>query len=145
MTQDATETDVDCGGGTCPTCDDGKVCLADGDCTSGVCGAAVIGGAIKHCFPADCAGDGGGTHACGGGKCELCGTGADCTGNADCISNGCVGGKCAVPTCSDKVQDGNETDVDCGGATACLRCASAKKCQTDSDCASGTCFSGLCQ
>jgi hypothetical protein len=144
--KDGAETDVDCGGGTCPTCDDSKLCLADGDCSSGICGPAVIGGAINHCFPTSCAGDAGtGSHACGGGNCELCGNDKGCSSNADCISNGCVGNLCKVPTCNDGVADGNETDVDCGGATICLRCASAKKCQTDSDCASGTCFNGLCQ
>jgi hypothetical protein len=32
-----TETDVDCGGGTCSPCFDGKGCGADGDCVSGKC------------------------------------------------------------------------------------------------------------
>ncbi len=32
-----TETGVDCGGGVCPTCDDGQNCMVDSDCTSGFC------------------------------------------------------------------------------------------------------------
>lgn len=31
------ETDVDCGGQTCPPCSNGKNCLVDSDCESGVC------------------------------------------------------------------------------------------------------------
>ena len=31
------ETDIDCGGSTCPACADGKVCNIGKDCTSGVC------------------------------------------------------------------------------------------------------------
>jgi hypothetical protein len=30
--KNGTETDVDCGGGTCPDCVDGRVCLVNGDC-----------------------------------------------------------------------------------------------------------------
>src|SRR5262249_40338049 len=31
------ETDVDCGGGTCPRCQDGKTCRVANDCVSGTC------------------------------------------------------------------------------------------------------------
>jgi len=31
------ETDIDCGGGTCPTCAAGKKCKQAGDCASGIC------------------------------------------------------------------------------------------------------------
>ncbi len=36
-TLDPDEIDVDCGGATCPQCDDGKKCKAEGDCQSGMC------------------------------------------------------------------------------------------------------------
>ena len=35
MNQD--ETDIDCGGTTCPACSDGKTCAIDSDCSSGYC------------------------------------------------------------------------------------------------------------
>jgi hypothetical protein len=35
------ETDVDCGGPTCPKCADGKTCLGATDCQSGVCSGGV--------------------------------------------------------------------------------------------------------
>jgi hypothetical protein len=35
--QDGSETDVDCGGGECPPCDDGKLCMQNSDCVSMEC------------------------------------------------------------------------------------------------------------
>ena len=35
------ETDVDCGGGTCPKCASGKKCVAASDCSSGMCSGGV--------------------------------------------------------------------------------------------------------
>ncbi len=49
----------------------------------------------------------------------------------------------AVASCSDGVQDGDETDVDCGGAT-CAGCAVGRACLVDGDCASLACKSQLC-
>ncbi len=45
------ETDIDCGGGTCATCDDGDACAVPGDCDSGVCNGS------SQCAPVTC-GDG---------------------------------------------------------------------------------------
>ena len=35
--KDGDETDVDCGGGTCPKCNAGKKCKVNKDCKSGWC------------------------------------------------------------------------------------------------------------
>jgi hypothetical protein len=45
---------------------------------------------------------------------------------------------CSAPTCSDGVQNGTETDVDCGGS--CPPCADTKHCTVAADCTSGNCF-----
>jgi hypothetical protein len=49
---------------------------------------------------------------------------------------------CAVPPapkpCVDGVQDGTETDVDCGG-TCPAQCAAGQKCLTNADCQTGLC------
>jgi hypothetical protein len=37
--RDGNETDVDCGGGTCPACGPDKVCATSGDCTTSLCTA----------------------------------------------------------------------------------------------------------
>ena len=48
--------------------------------------------------------------------------------------------------CMDKIKNGTETDIDCGGS--CLpvwKCANGKGCSVGGDCASGVCKSGTCQ
>ncbi|MDB6019042.1 MAG: hypothetical protein JWR19_3531 [Pedosphaera sp.] len=39
--KNGTETDIDCGGGTCVTCVNGKMCGGNGDCQSGLCQGGV--------------------------------------------------------------------------------------------------------
>ena len=45
--------------------------------------------------------------------------------------------------CTDGGTDGDETDIDCGGATCTARCTTGQACSIGADCASGTC-SGTC-
>lgn len=52
----------------------------------------------------------------------------------------CASGTCAAPPrdrCNDGVQDGDETDVDCGGS--CGACPADRACSTSRDCQSGAC------
>ena len=52
---------------------------------------------------------------------------------------------CILPNCSDNQQNGNETDVDCGGSCGST-CARGEVCVTDFDCSSRSCgLSRLCQ
>ncbi len=59
----------------------------------------------------------------------------------------CAEGRCseAAPevACRDRVRDGFETDVDCGGT--CQPCADGKACGEAADCQSGGCDGGLCR
>jgi hypothetical protein len=80
--------------------------------------------------------DNGGTVCDGAGKCVACNTSADCTGQS-CVSHTCV-----AISCTDGVQDGNETDVDCGGS--CGPCLAGSKCLVQSDCTPGTCTNKVC-
>ncbi len=99
-----------------------------------------------------------------GGSCDPCAEGESCDVNADCMTHKCNDGECVIVscedaddckgtghscddgvcnTCSDKIQNGNESDVDCGGKnTGCEKCDNDKKCSTNSDCKSGTCGEG---
>jgi hypothetical protein len=45
-------------------------------------------------------------------------------------------------TCENKMQDTNETDVDCGGV--CGKCGNGRKCKGPGDCQSGDCLSSVC-
>jgi hypothetical protein len=55
-----------------------------------------------------------------------------------------IWGTCPGPTCSDGIQDGYETGVDCGGPS-CAPCPSGQGCLGNPDCASGACSSLVCQ
>jgi formylglycine-generating enzyme required for sulfatase activity len=50
----------------------------------------------------------------------------------------------AAPRADDGKKNGEETDVDCGGAKG-PRCADGKACKGDGDCASDVCKGGTCQ
>jgi len=47
------------------------------------------------------------------------------------------------PTCTDKIKNGNETDIDCGGGT-CPKCANGKTCKGATDCINGMCSGAKC-
>ncbi len=59
----------------------------------------------------------------------------------------CASGRCAsvvpVNACRDRIRDGSETDVDCGGA--CQPCATAAHCSAPADCQSAACDAGACR
>ncbi len=138
--QNGAETDVDCGGPTCPKCASGRWCKAAADCWSGVCNAGVCA------FPAcnDAVKNGSETDVdCGGPACAACPDKKGCLGAKDCQSGVCQAGQCVAPTCADKVKNGAETDVDCGGGS-CNACASGWGCTKDTDCASKVCKAGVC-
>jgi hypothetical protein len=77
---------------------------------------------------------------CGGTACDGCDVGKDCGDDGDCASLKCNASTkvCSAPLCTDQVQNGNETDKDCGGSCS-QKCADAKKCLVGSDCASLVC------
>ncbi|HEU4577002.1 MAG TPA: hypothetical protein VFS67_02025 [Polyangiaceae bacterium] len=74
---------------------------------------------------------------CGGGQCPSCELGQGCSRNSDCRVGYCSGGVCSTNSCGDGVEDGNETDVDCGGS--CSRCGAGSSCSSGYDCQSGFC------
>ncbi|MEW6272693.1 MAG: hypothetical protein AB1689_25735, partial [Thermodesulfobacteriota bacterium] len=151
------ETGVDCGGGSCPGCATGEGCFlgtdcATGGCSGGVCQPSCTGDvecpsgvcAAGFCRVANCA-DGVRNGAesgvdCGGSSpyCVRCADGQTCDSASDCASGVCTGGVCQAPSCSDGLENGSETDVDCGGG-ACPGCALTRECSSAGDCASGVC------
>ena len=134
------ETDVDCGGKTCPQCADGKSCKLAVDCTSGVCTSGIC--AAPGCT--DNVLNGAETDIdCGGSTCSKCVATKKCNGAGDCASGVCSGGVCQKANCTDKAQNGAETDVDCGGST-CPKCDIKKACKGALDCKSGVCVTGVC-
>ncbi len=49
----------------------------------------------------------------------------------------------APETCDDKIENGDETDVDCGGII-CLKCNNTMVCKNASDCISNICKNNIC-
>jgi hypothetical protein len=82
---------------------------------------------------------------CGGPTCAPCATGGACGGSADCASGVCDMTKhlCLGPTCSDGVENGGETDVDCGGPCLML-CGPGRGCRTNDDCVGESCSGSVC-
>ncbi len=145
------ETDVDCGGSSCPKCGTNKVCSGGNDCTSQVCTNNAC--AAPSCT--DSKKNGQETDIdCGGSCATKCAVDKFCGSNGDCQSSKCDGTtkKCLAPNCADGVKNGDETDVDCGGNCAIKLCTGGlctgegKKCAVDqgckdhSDCQSNTCL-----
>jgi hypothetical protein len=84
-----------------------------------------------------------------GGSCVPCKDGLGCKIQGDCLGYNCRAG--AYPTCGqfisycyDGVQNGMETDVDCGGGF-CPRCYPGQTCGVNADCTSNNCVAGVCQ
>jgi hypothetical protein len=137
---DGAETDVDCGGGTCPTCMTGQACASGSDCTSNACDASTL-----HCVADPCSDhlrDGAETDVdCGGtDSCARCMNGLRCMSDADCMSSACDASSllCVADPCADHRRDGAESDVDCGGGT-CPACALGQVCRSDTDCTTNAC------
>ncbi len=86
---------------------------------------------------------------CGGISRKLCEDGKKCLTRNDCKSIVCKdtgdgqGLRCQPPTGTDLTRNGDETDIDCGGANA-PKCATGLKCGAKLDCASGVCTANLC-
>ncbi len=134
------ETDVDCGGLACPTCEDNLACLVDADCTSNDC----VNGICTAPSCDDKAQNGAETDIdCGGPDCSPCADELACLDPADCVSNICTNNICVAPACDDLAKNAAETDVDCGGPD-CMTCADGGKCVANTDCASGVCTVDTC-
>jgi hypothetical protein len=123
--KDVDETDVDCGGPKCLPCGPMKACMVYTDCFSKVCTGDVC--AAPTCM--DNKQNGAETDQdCGGGTCPPCGNGLMCLQPSDCKSGVCLPtatnqpDRCAAPTCTDGVKNGDETGVDCGGDGGCQPC-----------------------
>lgn len=124
------------GGGLFGECTDPSTCPAPTtSCQTAACNAGLCG--FSNAAQGEACTDGGGRVCDGFGTCVECVTNADCPGAQQCMNLMCVGGACA-----DLVQNGTETDVDCGGS--CPPCANGMGCNGAGDCTSGFCNQGTC-
>src|SRR5262249_23538246 len=126
------ETDVDCGGLTCPPCPTNGACMTYKDCASLVCTPPSGGG--KCTAPTCMDGRQNGTETdidCGGPGCPRCGDTLGRPQANDCLSgvrkaSGMGGDVCVAVSCTDGVPNGCETHTDCGytpdGGSTCPMC-----------------------
>lgn len=70
--------------------------------------------------------------------------GTKCTTDDACGGGRCVEGGCVALSATDKIKNGSETDVDCGGDPANPRCTTGQTCVAGSDCDTDTCNDGKC-
>ncbi|MEX1365069.1 MAG: hypothetical protein AB1Z98_18210 [Nannocystaceae bacterium] len=136
------ETDVDCGGGTCPACDDGEICIEPSDCMSEICDAGICIPPDPSCRDGVLNGDETDVD-CGGPTCPGCDDGEDCVEDGDCISQLCdtKTDTCLAPSCDDGVINGGETDLDCGGPCG-PTCDPGEGCLVGGDCVTQGCDPG---
>lgn len=84
---------------------------------------------------------------CGMLACSVaCPAGQGCDDAADCVDGVCGENRiCRAATCEDDVQNGDESDIDCGGEQGCERCAVGERCGSATDCDGGACTNGQCR
>ncbi|MBW3000256.1 solute carrier organic anion transporter [Candidatus Woesearchaeota archaeon] len=138
---DEDETDLNCGGLSCPGCPNGKRCLNHSDCISNyclsnICTEASCSDTIKNGLETDV--------DCGA-NCPCCGLDMSCNINSDCCGLFCHPDtrKCDVPSCDDGYKNGEETDIDCGDGCP-EKCEVGQGCVSPNDCKSGYCDLGVC-
>jgi hypothetical protein len=139
--QDGAETDVDCGGGTCPGCGGGQKCNVDSDCgastpacTGGMCCNMVCVGECTACNAM------GQCVAVPGKSASMCTNGLVCgsTLNFPCI--GRAGAMCSPSNLGEDCLSG----VCQSSSKTCAKSASGGACNMSDDCATGTCTNFVC-
>jgi len=128
MARDSAETDIDCGGGGCDPCANGKMCSAPGDCVSGLC-VGVICTACQN--KTDCAPG----QYCDVGICKATvAAGETCTASLECETGQCIDAVCCDTACAASCESCNlvgsagtctpipnlqDPDDECEGADIC--------------------------
>jgi hypothetical protein len=103
-------------------------------CTTDACNGGVASNAAKA-IGATCNGT---SHCNAASEC------VECVIDANCASMVCnmTTFTCAAASCGDGAQNGNETDLNCGGS--CPPCATGDGCLIDADCESNLCTGTTC-
>lgn len=147
----ATGGDVRCSSPS--TCGDDNPCTTD-ECTNGFCTHNLLtvspGPGSTECMTIACNNGASTTTVHNGGPCgtgltcNAAGECVECTANGDCT----VGMRPSCDTtfscvsCSDGIQNGTETGLDCGGGT-CSKC-DGDSCGQGTECKSSECADGVC-
>ncbi len=76
--------------------------------------------------------------------CDGVGECVECLADDECPTKLCQLGVCAPASCGDGIQNGSETDVDCGGECP-AKCGDGEGCSGGGDCESGICTNNECK
>jgi len=124
-------------------CDDGNESNEDG-CIEGCVGASCGDGYVGPNEACDDGNeiDGDGCNSCAAPGCGngIVDEGEQCDDGNDLDTDFC--GNCISATCEDEANNGDESDVDCGGS--CPSCEAGDICNADTDCVYGVCADGVC-
>lgn len=130
------------GGGGGPACDPATCDGVDTDCRFRACDANDEC-TFENAMTGDPCDDGTSADAA---VCDGLGACVECNGNADCTfdvnATECSNNECVPATCNDGIENGDETDVDCGGS--CNQCIDGDTCALDADCVSLFCDNLVC-
>jgi hypothetical protein len=159
-----TETDVGCGGPSCPPCAQGKRCKVSGDCAGGTtCVESVCCGS-PSCAPCTSCAIPGKEGTCtdlpkGTEQPMMCASAAICTAGGACtgvpdggadrafresctVASDCFNGVCEAGYCKLALGDPCGSDVACGSGLCAGNVCTA--CATGADCVSTHCNAGVC-
>jgi hypothetical protein len=106
------------------------------DCTSDACnqGMPAFSPVAEHTA----------CNTAGGHFCDGMSHCVECTQAGDCSSGVCgPTNTCVASSCGDHIQNGNETDTDCGG-NMCPKCTTGDTCMVNGDCTGNLCSNGHC-
>lgn len=118
-----------CSNGTC-TKTLGEACITGGECTSGYCVDGLCCATACSSLCESCQGiNNGGVDGTCGFVASLTDPDNECAGSMDCNGYGGCG-----DSCTDGVQNKDETDVDCGGVICSARCNENAICRYQTDC-----------
>jgi hypothetical protein len=116
-------------GGTNDAVDDSDLPVDGNECTGDVCTNGV---ATNPNEPS------GTPCTVGGNFCNGAGLCVECTLGSQCTSGVCTNNVCQPALCTDGIQNGSETDIDCGGPS-CAPCDIGDDCLIDADCVTNNC------
>jgi hypothetical protein len=123
---DGDETAIDCGG-SCAPCAPDRRCLQSSDCASKVCSLVLVAHPDSSSPDAEVP------------ETDASDSGVVIEEDALDATEDKV---CQAPQCNDRVMNGAESDVDCGGT--CPRCLPGARCGSWIDCSSSVCTNGKC-
>jgi hypothetical protein len=143
MKKNGKESDVDCGGGECPGCDNGKSCGKASDCTSGFCNA----GSCAPCDGNDDCAALAPTAFCDGGVCKGPKVdGESCASPTECASGVCSEGTCCKVHCDGSCGDCKTSGMEgtcvvtAMGATGAPACTGMSVCDGKHAACTAACF-----